>query len=71
VRGVAFDAHTAAAAIALLAAPEFVVEEGLVDRHSGRETADKGYERFAVTFAGCRETKHELSIITRCSPLPT
>ena len=30
VGGVALDAHAAAAAVALLAAPEFVVEEGLV-----------------------------------------
>ncbi len=32
VGGVLFDAHAAAAAVALLAAPEFVVEEGLVYR---------------------------------------
>jgi hypothetical protein len=30
VGGVLFNAHAAAAAVALLAAPEFVVEEGLV-----------------------------------------
>jgi hypothetical protein len=62
--GIALDAHTAAAAIALLAPPEFMVEKGLVDGNSRRKTADKGYEGFAVAFAGCRKTKHELSIIT-------
>jgi hypothetical protein len=61
--GVLFDAHTTATAISLLATPEFMVEEGLVDGHSRRKTADKGYEGFAVAFTGCRETKHEASII--------
>src|SRR6185312_4341196 len=65
MRRIALNAHAATTAVTLLAAPEFVIEKGLVDRHTRRETADKGYERFAVTFAGCRKTKHELSIITR------
>ncbi len=53
VGGVALDAHAAAATVALLATPEFVVEEGLVDGNARGETADEGYERFAVAFAGC------------------
>ena len=61
VRGVALDAHAAAASVALLAAPELVVEKRLVDRDARRETADEGYEGFAVAFAGCGETKHVAS----------
>ena len=64
VGGVLFDAHAAAAAVALLAAPEFVVEEGLVYGDARGQTAEEGYEGFAVAFAGCGETKHEGLIIS-------
>ena len=57
--GVALDAHTAAATVALLAAPELVVEKGLIDGNTRRKTADERYEGFTVAFAGCRETEHE------------
>jgi hypothetical protein len=53
VRGVALDTHAATPTIALLAAPEFVVEKLLIDGNTRRKSADKGYEGFAVAFAGC------------------
>jgi hypothetical protein len=65
MRGVLFYPHAAAAAVALLATPEFVVEKGLIYGDARRKTADEGYEGFAVAFAGCGETKHELLIIKR------
>ena len=70
MRGVLFDAHAAAAAVALLAAPEFVVQKRLVDGNARGQAADEGYERFAVAFAGCAETKHVLPIIVSLPPPP-
>ena len=58
VGGILLDAHAAAATVALLAAPEFVVEKGLVDGDAGGEAADKGDQAFAVAFAGGGESEH-------------
>jgi hypothetical protein len=44
-----------------------MVEEGLVDGNACGETADEGYEGFAVAFAGCGETKHAEMIIKSCA----
>jgi hypothetical protein len=62
MRCIALDTHPSAAAIALLTPPQLAVEKGLIDGNPRRKTADKGYKRFAVAFAGCRETKHELRL---------
>ena len=51
--GIALDAHASAAPVALLAAPEFMVQKLLIDGNPRRKSADKGYEGFAVAFAGC------------------
>jgi hypothetical protein len=63
VGGVALDAHAAATTVALLPTPKFVVQESLIDRNASGQAADESYERFAVAFAGCGETKHGDSII--------
>ena len=56
--GVALDAHAAAAAVALLAAPQLAVDELLIHRHTGGKTADQGDETLAVAFTCCRKSKH-------------
>jgi hypothetical protein len=61
--GVALDAHTASTSVALLAAPELVIQKRLVYGDTGRKTTEQGDKRFAMAFAGCRETKHRDSII--------
>src|SRR5579863_734293 len=69
--GVALDLHAAAPAVALLAAPEFPVEEGLVDFQSGRHAGEEGDQSFAVGFSGCEVAQHKRSIVQdtgRCGP---
>src|SRR5450432_2458424 len=63
VGGVALDLHASAAAVALLAAPEFAVEEGLVDFQSGGHAGKEGDEGLAVGFSGCEVAQHERSIV--------
>ena len=63
VGGVALDLHAAAAAIALLAAPEFAIDEGEIDRHPGRHARKQSHQSLAVGFAGCREAQHRGMVI--------
>ena len=63
MRGVALDLHASAPAIALLAAPEFTVEEGLVDFQSSRHAGKEGDKGFAVRFSGCEVAQHERTIV--------
>src|SRR6202162_1428077 len=63
VSGVLFDLHAAAAAIALLPAPEFAVEKGLVDSQSSGQAGKEAYQSFAVRFSGCEVAKHKCSIL--------
>src|ERR1035437_10849824 len=60
VRGIALNTHPAAASVALLATPEFPVEECLVDRHPGRYTAKGGHQGFTVGFACCLKAQHRI-----------
>ena len=55
---VGFDLHPAAAAEALLAAPEFAVNAPLVDWHSRRHAREGRDERLAMRLACCDETQH-------------
>ena len=64
--GVALDLHAAAAAVALLAAPEFAVEEGLIDFQSGGHAGQKGDQGFAVRFSGGEVAQHKRSIVPDC-----
>jgi hypothetical protein len=59
MRGVALDAHPAAAAIALLPPPQLVVQKRLIDRYTRRDSAEERYKGLAVALAGCGETKHD------------
>src|SRR5450755_355132 len=63
VGGVALDLHASAAAVALLTAPEFAVEEGLVDFQSGGHAGKEGDEGLAVGFSRCEVAQHERSIV--------
>ncbi len=63
VGGVALDLHAAAAAVALLAAPEFPVEEGLVDFQSGGHAGKEGDQSFAVGLSRGEVTQHKRSIV--------
>ena len=56
VRCIFLDAHAAAATIALLAAPEFPVDELQIDRDSGRKTRNNGDQGFPMRFSGSVET---------------
>ena len=61
--GVALDLHAAAAAIALLAAPEFAVDERLIDFQSRRQAGKEGDQSLAVRFSGSEITQHKRSIV--------
>ena len=52
------DLHASAAAIALLASPEFAVEKRLVDFQSGGQAGEKGDKGFAVRFSGSEVAQH-------------
>src|SRR5260370_28314414 len=61
--GVSLDLHAAAATIALLAAPEFAVEERLIDFQSGGQAGKEGDQSLAVRFSGSEITQHKRSIV--------
>ena len=63
VGGVALDLHAAAAAVALLAAPEFAVEEGLIDFQSGGHAGKEGDQSLAVGFSGGEVAQHKFLIV--------
>ncbi len=55
---VGLDLHASAAAIALLAAPEFVIDLIEGDRYTGRESSQGCHETFAVGLSSRFEPKH-------------
>src|SRR5271157_5368120 len=63
VRRVALNFHTAAAAVALLAAPEFTVQKGLLHLKPGGQAREEGNQSFAVRFSGGKITQHRCSIL--------
>ena len=63
VGGIALDLHAAAAAVALLATPEFAVEEGLVDFQSGGHAGKESDQSFAVRFSRSEVAQHKRSIV--------
>jgi hypothetical protein len=63
VRRVTLNLHTAAAAIALLPAPEFTVEEVLIHSEPSGQTREEGDQGFAVRFSGCEVAQHKCSIL--------
>jgi hypothetical protein len=58
VSAISFDFHAAAASKALLAAPEFPVDEFLVDGQACGQSGKKRHQRFAVRFSGGKVTQH-------------
>ena len=63
VRGVTLDLHAAAAAIALLPAPEFPVEKCLVHFEPGRQARKESDQSFAVRLSSCEVAQHKCSIL--------
>ena len=59
VRRVALDLHAAAAAIALLATPQFAVHEFQVDRQTRGHAGEQRHQRLSVGLTGCRKSEHE------------
>ena len=55
---IGFDLHAAAAPVSLLAPPQFSIDRGRGDRHSGRQPGQRRDEAFAVRFSRRLESKH-------------
>ena len=53
VCGIPLDAHAAAASVALLATPEFAVDELKINRQPRRHTGEQRDQRFSMRFTGC------------------
>ena len=53
VRLVGLDLHAAAAAVALLAPPQFAVHEIEIDRHAGGQSGDQRNQCFPMRLPGC------------------
>jgi hypothetical protein len=66
---VALNFHTPAAAIALLAAPEFTVEKHLFHLQTRRHAREKGNQSFAVRLSSRKITQHKCSILPDAVPL--
>ncbi len=60
---VSLDLHAAAAAIALLAAPEFAVDERLIDCQSRGQAGKEGDQSLAVRFSGSEIAQHKRPIV--------
>lgn len=60
---VALDFHTAAAAVSLLAPPEFAIEEILIDFQSGGHAGKKSDQGFAVRFSRREISQHKFLIV--------
>ena len=58
VGAIGFDFHSTAASEALLAAPEFAVDEFLIDGQAGGQSGEKSHQGFAVRFSGGKVTQH-------------
>lgn len=63
VGGVGLDLHAAAAAVSLLTAPEFAVEELLIDFQAGGDAGQEGDERLSVGFSGGEVAQHKFLIV--------
>ena len=61
--GVGFEAHSSASTEALLASPEFAINETDIDRQSSGDAGDHGYQSLSVRFAGRVETQHKEEMI--------
>ena len=57
-RAVGLDLHAAAAAVALLAPPQFAIDGVERDRDAGGQSGQRGDQALAVRLSGCFETKH-------------
>jgi hypothetical protein len=55
---IVFDLHAPAAAIALLAAPKFVIYGVERDRHSGGKSGEDGHQALAMRLPGGFKSKH-------------
>ena len=61
--GVMLNLHAAAAAVALLPAPELAVEKSLVQFEPGRQAREERDQSFAVRFSGSKVAQHKCSIL--------
>ena len=67
---VMLDAHAAAAPIALLAPPEFTIDELFFDFNPGGKARDDSEQSLSMGLAGGAEAQHKRSILQECS-IPT
>ena len=67
---VGLDLHASAAAIALLAAPEFAVDGFEGDGYAGGESGQRGHQAFAVGLSGRFKSKHSGRKLSRCVHAP-
>ena len=58
ISAIVFDLHASAAAIALLAAPKFVIYDVERDRHSGGKTGESGHQALAMRLPGGFKSQH-------------
>jgi len=63
VSRVALDLHASTASVALLPAPEFAVEESLIDFQSSGHAGKKGDEGLAMRFSCGEVAQHKLLIV--------
>ena len=66
---IAFNFHSAAAAVTALAPFEFMINEFEVDDQMSRETFDQSNEGLTVRFPSGSEAQHGLSIARNCLTL--
>jgi hypothetical protein len=60
MRGICLNAHAAAAAVALLAAPQLAIHKVFVDRNAGRHTREQSHKALPVRLTGRGKTQHEV-----------
>jgi hypothetical protein len=60
---ITLNLHAATAAVALLAPPEFVVDERLIDFHSSGHARKHGDQSFAMGLSRCEIAQHKRSIV--------
>ena len=61
---VGLDFHPSAAAKALLPAPQFAVQEFLVDVQARGQAGKKGDQAFPMRFSGSEVAKHRFGIVS-------
>jgi hypothetical protein len=64
VRFIGLDLHAPAAAVALLAPPQFAVHKLLVHAQARGQTREKRHQRLAVRFPGRVVAEHKRTILT-------